>query len=409
MRVLVATTAGAGHFAPLVPFARACVESGHEVRVAAPASFAGAVGQAGFVHAPLADASPAALGAAFARIPELTMQRANELVIREVFGGLDAEAALPGLRSLVEEWRPDVLLREPAEVASYAVAQEAGLPYVDVNIGLDDFADELVGLLDEPLKALGCGRGTAAMRRGAPVDPAAAVVRPRRHRDGVRTGEVPRPASGDQDRRGAAGVVGRPRRPDRLRHVRQRRGRPRAVPPVLRRGAGVARRRADPRADDAGGGRRPRCPRAPARQRARGTVVAAGPGDAARGRGRRARRLRHHDDRPGGRCAPGGGAAVLRRPVRERDAGGRGTGRSGAGGGGSRGPACRLDGPRGPGGARPARRRRAAGRARRRAARRRARRGRRDRGASRRSRVRVRLEEIASARTSDGSSPASPA
>jgi glycosyltransferase len=164
MRVLVATTAGAGHFAPLLPFARACVESGHEVRVAAPASFAGAVGQAGFAHAPLADASPAALGAAFARIPELTMRRANELVIREVFGGLDAEAALPGLRALVEEWRPDVLLREPAEVASYAVAQEARLPHIDVNIGLDDFADELVGLLDEPLKRLGCGRGTAAMR-----------------------------------------------------------------------------------------------------------------------------------------------------------------------------------------------------------------------------------------------------
>lgn len=166
MRVLVATTAGAGHFAPLVPFARACAASGHEVRIAAPASFDGSVRQAGLAHAPLDDASPADLGAAFARIPELTMRRANELVIREVFGGLDAEAALPGMRALVADWRPDVLLREPAEVASYVVAQESETPHVDVNIGLDDFTDELVRLLEEPLQTLGCVRGTAAMREG---------------------------------------------------------------------------------------------------------------------------------------------------------------------------------------------------------------------------------------------------
>lgn len=35
MKVLVATTAGAGHFAGLRPFARACAQAGHEVRVAA--------------------------------------------------------------------------------------------------------------------------------------------------------------------------------------------------------------------------------------------------------------------------------------------------------------------------------------------------------------------------------------
>lgn len=187
MRVLVATTAGAGHFAPLVPFARACAEAGHDVRVAAPGSFADTVGRAGFVHVPLADASPAALGAAFARIPALTMQRANDHVIREVFGGLDAEAALPGLRALVADWRPDVLLREPAEVASYVVAQESGLPHVDVNIGLDDFTDELVRLLDEPLRALGCDRGTAAMREA----PRWTLLPPSFDRDATVTASAP--------------------------------------------------------------------------------------------------------------------------------------------------------------------------------------------------------------------------
>ena len=40
MRVLLATTANDGHFGPLAPFARAIRAAGHEVRVAAPASYA---------------------------------------------------------------------------------------------------------------------------------------------------------------------------------------------------------------------------------------------------------------------------------------------------------------------------------------------------------------------------------
>ena len=115
MRVLAATTAGAGHFAGLLPFARACVRAGHEVRVAAPASFAGAVRDAGLDHQPLADADPAELGALFGRVPALSMQEADDLVVQEVFGRLDRDAALPAMRAAVRDWRPDVVLREPAE------------------------------------------------------------------------------------------------------------------------------------------------------------------------------------------------------------------------------------------------------------------------------------------------------
>jgi glycosyltransferase len=164
MRVLVATTAGAGHFAPLVPFARAAAEAGHEVRVAAPASFADAVGRTGLTHTPFDDASTEEMGAVFARIPGLTMREANDVVIRDVFGGLDAQAALPGVRALVDGWRPDVILREPAELASYVVAMQQRIPYVEVNIGLDSFGDLLVDLLDERLRALGCPSGADGIR-----------------------------------------------------------------------------------------------------------------------------------------------------------------------------------------------------------------------------------------------------
>ncbi len=36
MRVLFSTTAGAGHFGPMVPVAHACLAAGWEVAVAAP-------------------------------------------------------------------------------------------------------------------------------------------------------------------------------------------------------------------------------------------------------------------------------------------------------------------------------------------------------------------------------------
>ncbi|MEP7055528.1 MAG: glycosyltransferase [Actinomycetota bacterium] len=162
MRVLCATTAGAGHFAGLIPFARACAQAGHEVRVAAPASFAGAVEDAGFVHEPLADADPGALGAVFGRIPTLTMREADDLVVQEVFGRLDRDAALPGMRAALDRWRPNVVLREPAELASYVAAHERGIPHVQTQIGLSVMDERLLPLLDVPLQEIGCD--SAALR-----------------------------------------------------------------------------------------------------------------------------------------------------------------------------------------------------------------------------------------------------
>ena len=57
----MATTAGAGHFGPMVPFAVACAAAGHEVRVASPVPLAAAVAQAGLEHVPLASPSEAQL------------------------------------------------------------------------------------------------------------------------------------------------------------------------------------------------------------------------------------------------------------------------------------------------------------------------------------------------------------
>jgi UDP-N-acetylglucosamine:LPS N-acetylglucosamine transferase len=155
VRVLVATTAGAGHFAGLLPFARACARAGHDVRVAAPASFADTVKGEGFVHESLADAEPHELGAVFGRIPALSMQQADDLVIQEVFGRVDRDAALPAMRAVFDDWRPDAVLREPAELSSYIAATERGVPHVQTNIGLSCLDDRLLPLLEVSLMQVG--------------------------------------------------------------------------------------------------------------------------------------------------------------------------------------------------------------------------------------------------------------
>ena len=165
MRVLVSTTAGAGHLGPLTAFARPLRDAGHDVAVAAPASFAAAVERAGFAHLSFADADPEALGRVFASLPNLPYEEAAARVAREVFCGHTAQAALPGVRSIIEDWRPDLLVREPAEFASLAVAAELGLPHVRIGIGLVWHENRFTAVLDEPLAALGYADGVAGLRR----------------------------------------------------------------------------------------------------------------------------------------------------------------------------------------------------------------------------------------------------
>ena len=174
MRVLCSTTAGDGHFGPLKVLALACRAAGHDVLVAAPESYAGAVARTGLAHAPFADAPQEPMGAVFARVPSLGHEEANAVVMAEVFGRLDAQAAFPGLASVVEEWRPDVVLRDPAELGSLAAAEAAGVPHAEVAIGVAALMDWARTHLVDPLGELDRIAGLPAGRSyracaGAPV------------------------------------------------------------------------------------------------------------------------------------------------------------------------------------------------------------------------------------------------
>ena len=154
MRVLLATTANDGHFGPLVPFARACRAAGHEVRVSAPASYATALERAGFAHEPFADAPPEIIGPIMASLPGMSFEAADDTVIRDVFGRIDAQAGLPAVVETFERWRPDVVVRESAELASLAAAERAGVPHVHVCIGMHEIATRFAAAMDRPLAEL---------------------------------------------------------------------------------------------------------------------------------------------------------------------------------------------------------------------------------------------------------------
>ncbi|WES64449.1 glycosyltransferase [Microbacter sp. GSS18] len=163
MRVLVASTGNVGHFSPVVPLARALEAAGDEVRVATPASFADRVRAHGFAAAPVDDPAPDELEAVYRTLPrpgaDLAQSSAairdlsNLIMVRDVFGGVDARAALPGMLAHIDAFAPDLVLREPAEVASLVASQLRSVPHVQYGIGTVTMVQFMVDGLRSSLAA----------------------------------------------------------------------------------------------------------------------------------------------------------------------------------------------------------------------------------------------------------------
>lgn len=152
MRVLFACTRGAGHFNPIVPFADACLRGGHDVLVVGPPALTEAVERAGYPFACGAAPPEDELGAVWGRVPTLSYDEAERVVVGEIFATLNVRAMLPGMRAAVARWRPDVIVREPAEFASAIVAEEEGVAHVQVGISLASSLAEMTALATEAVE-----------------------------------------------------------------------------------------------------------------------------------------------------------------------------------------------------------------------------------------------------------------
>ncbi len=154
MRVLLTTTAGSGHFGPMIPFATAWQAAGHEIAVAAPASFREPVERAGFDFRPFADAPQDQLDAVFSTLHAVSVEEGNIRVVRDVFATIDASAALPGVNEVIAEWRPDIVVRESCEFAAYVAAERHELPQFRIGAGFASFEEAMVAHCETTLNAL---------------------------------------------------------------------------------------------------------------------------------------------------------------------------------------------------------------------------------------------------------------
>ncbi len=121
--------------------------------VAGPPPLSPTVERAGYRFWEGAEPPEDELGATWGRVPTVSPEEANEIVIGEIFAGLNVRAMLPSLEAACEEWQPDVLIREEAELASAIAAERHGVPHARVGVslaGLEGMALEFAGArLDE--------------------------------------------------------------------------------------------------------------------------------------------------------------------------------------------------------------------------------------------------------------------
>jgi UDP:flavonoid glycosyltransferase YjiC (YdhE family) len=153
-----------GHINPLVPLARALVARGHELRWATGPDGCARVEQAGFnaVATGITQAERwTELGRSYPEIGDLQPQQRPDALFPKLFGAISAPPALADLLPLVEEWRPDLVVNDAAELASPIAAAAIGVPHATHAFG---------ALLPEPRVRAG-GEEVAALWLAQGLEP----------------------------------------------------------------------------------------------------------------------------------------------------------------------------------------------------------------------------------------------
>jgi hypothetical protein len=118
----------------LVPWIEHLTGRGHQVLVVGPPALARAAARWEF--RPGGTADPVEVGAIMERAMSMRHEDAADLVIGEVFARLNSGALVPAMRSAITEFRPEIVLRDPAEFGSALCAAQAGIRQVRIGHGL---------------------------------------------------------------------------------------------------------------------------------------------------------------------------------------------------------------------------------------------------------------------------------
>ena len=153
MRVLMTSQPGLGHFHPLVPLARELQAAGHEVAFAAMPYFCPTVEANGFrCFRAGVDFTEADIRRIRDSHPEWTPSESAASMWANVFAGVRAESSLPDLLAIIEEWQPDLLVRDLTEFAGWVAAERAGVPHAAFQVAA--YRPDFHQLVIEPLNRL---------------------------------------------------------------------------------------------------------------------------------------------------------------------------------------------------------------------------------------------------------------
>lgn len=165
MRILFSSTAGAGHFGPLRPFIRSCLKNGHEAMTAGPGALEATARATGAAFWAFGDPPQEEMAAVMGSLERVPREEANRLVVGEIFGRLDATAAVPRLREAIEEWRPDLVVRESAEFGAAVAAELHEVPQIRIGIGLAEMERYMLRVVRSNVDALRRSYGLSAPNR----------------------------------------------------------------------------------------------------------------------------------------------------------------------------------------------------------------------------------------------------
>ncbi len=166
MRVLVASTGGAGHFNPLVPFIEALQRRGDQVLIAVPPELQTTVAATGLPFEIGGSPPRHELEAIWRRVPQVSPRQAAVLVNREIFGRLCTAAMLPAVDKAFDHWHPDLVLREPCEYASAIAAARRDIPHAQVAISQGRIESSSLAVAAKVLAPY--GKGIVEKMRAAP-------------------------------------------------------------------------------------------------------------------------------------------------------------------------------------------------------------------------------------------------
>jgi UDP:flavonoid glycosyltransferase YjiC (YdhE family) len=127
----------AGHYEPLLPLARAVREAGHRAAFATGEPYATRAREAGFeafCAGPDEDFR-SRWAPRFPGFENLVGDAQRRFFLTEIFANLELVPRADDLESIVDTWRPDLLVHEVAELAGPLIGTARGIPYVDVSYG----------------------------------------------------------------------------------------------------------------------------------------------------------------------------------------------------------------------------------------------------------------------------------